>query len=132
MGHEEKSLPDVRGAEARSAEIKRREGVALVLHVRLNKVEPSESVFARNLLSKDHARAALADEREPCRPEVTFILKACSDAGRAERLAGAGAGPDFVIIGPAGKPEGVAPDPDSGEEMALPVSSQVVRSNIDN
>ncbi len=54
----------MRCAEARSAEIERPEGVARAFHVRLNKVEPSKSVLARNLFAKELARSALADEME--------------------------------------------------------------------
>jgi hypothetical protein len=52
----------MRRAEARSAGIDRPAGVARSFHVSLYKVEPSKSVFARNLLAKDDWRAALADE----------------------------------------------------------------------
>jgi hypothetical protein len=50
----------VRRTEARSAEIERPDGVARSFQVSLNKVEPSKSVLARNLLAKDDARAALS------------------------------------------------------------------------
>jgi hypothetical protein len=54
-------------AEARSAEIERPEGVVRSFQVSLNKVEPSESVTARNLLSKDWYVTSLCmlDEMEP-------------------------------------------------------------------
>ena len=60
--HPVESLSDVRRTEARSAGIDRPECVARTFHVSLYKVEPSESVFARNLLAKADWRAALADE----------------------------------------------------------------------
>lgn len=59
---EPESLPDMRRADARSAEIDRCEGVARSFHVSVYKVEPSEAVLARNLLTKDDWRAALFDE----------------------------------------------------------------------
>jgi hypothetical protein len=65
---EVESLPDVRCADARSAEIDRPDGVRLALQVSVYKVEPVESVFARNLLSKYDARSTLADEVVPVRP----------------------------------------------------------------
>ena len=68
VGHEPESLSDVRRADARSAEINRPDGVALVFQVSANKVEPSKAVFACNLLAKDALRSALADEPLPCRP----------------------------------------------------------------
>jgi hypothetical protein len=54
----------VRRTEARSAGINRPAGVALSFQVSVYKVDPSESVFARNLLAKDDARAADSDEME--------------------------------------------------------------------
>jgi len=66
VGHEEEALADVRGTDARSAEINRPEGVARSFHVIVNKVEPSKSVFARNLLTKDRysGRLGCLDEVE--------------------------------------------------------------------
>jgi hypothetical protein len=52
VGHEPRPLPDVRGADARSAQIRRPNVVARVFQVRENKVEPVEAVSARNLLAK--------------------------------------------------------------------------------
>jgi hypothetical protein len=98
VAHEVEPLSDVRSADARSAKIKRPEGVALALHVSLNKVEPSEAVLARNLLSKDDARAVLADEVVPCRPEVPLVSKPSAFACRAERLARTGTGPNRSVI----------------------------------
>src|SRR6185312_42425 len=60
--HPVQSLPDVRRTEARRAGINRPDGVTRTFQVRLNKVEPSKSVLARNLLAKDCERAALVDE----------------------------------------------------------------------
>lgn len=64
VGHEPEPLPDVRGADARSAQIGSPDGVTLAFQVSVNKVEPTEAVLARNLLSKDRCRSALADEME--------------------------------------------------------------------
>jgi hypothetical protein len=55
-------LPDVGRADARRAEIERPIGVARSFQVSLYKVDPSKSVFARNLLTKDDVRLALLDE----------------------------------------------------------------------
>jgi hypothetical protein len=68
VGHEVKTLSDVRGADDRAAEILRPEGVTLSFQVTRNKVEPSESTFAFNLLSKDPLRFKLANEVEPGGP----------------------------------------------------------------
>jgi hypothetical protein len=56
------SLSDVRRTEARRAGIDRPEGVTLAFHVRLNNVEPSKSVLARNLFAKASDRAEDFDE----------------------------------------------------------------------
>jgi hypothetical protein len=68
----------VRCAEARSAGIDRPEGIALSFQVSLYKVEPSESVFARNLLAKDDWRAALRDETEPHWPQVSLVVESAT------------------------------------------------------
>jgi hypothetical protein len=122
----------MRGADARSAQICRPDGVARCFHVRLYSVEPSEAVLARNLLSKDDWRAALCDEAIELGPEVPLVGKSCSLSGGAERLAGAGAGPDGLVVGPSCKTEGVGPDADPGKEMALGVALEVARSHVPN
>jgi hypothetical protein len=122
----------VRGADARSAQICRPKGVARCFHVRLYSVEPAEAVLTRNLLSKDDWRTALADEPVELGPEVALIGKSCPFSGGAEGLAGARAGPDGAVVGPSCKTEGVGPDTDTGEEVALRVTLEVARSHVPN
>jgi hypothetical protein len=132
VGNEEKPLPDMGCAEARSAQIERRDGVTLAFHVSTNKVEPSKSVLACNLLAKDCARALLSDEPEEVRPEMALIIETATAPGCAEGLAGAGACPDRALVCPPCAPESVAPDPDTSEEVALGESGKVASANIDN
>jgi hypothetical protein len=96
------------------------------------KVDPRIDSAARNLLSKDDWRAALADEPVPRRPQVPLVIKPSSFACRGERLARTGTGPNRSIVRPASASKRVRPDADSGEEMALVVTSQVIRSDILN
>jgi hypothetical protein len=98
----------------------------------LYKVDPRICVLARNLLSKNDWRAALLDEPVESRPEVPLVIKRKSFACRAERLARTGTGPNRSIVGPTCASECQRPDADSGEEVALCVASEVVRSNILN
>jgi len=130
VGHPVKPLPDVWAAEARRAGIDRADGVRRAFQVSVYSVEPSEAETACNLFAKHSARAALADEREPFRPEITLIIERGTLARVAEGLAGTTARPDFFVVWPPGAAQGVAPDADAGEEMALPVSTEVVCSNI--
>jgi hypothetical protein len=125
-------LSDVRRPDARSAEIDSPEGVTRCFHVRLNKVEPTEAVLACNLLAKDNWRAALADEPEEVGPEVAVVCGSFALARRAERLAGAGAGPHGPVVGPSGEAQGVAPDADTGKEVALRKPPEVFRSHVAN
>lgn len=118
VGHEEKPLSDVRSANARRWKIRRPDGVTFALQISRNMVEPREASRARNLLSKDDCRAALADEPKPRRPEMTGIVEAFAFAGAAERLAGTRACPNRSVCGPAGELERVGPSPDAGEEVA--------------
>lgn len=62
VGHPPQALSDVRRAEARSAQIDRCAGVSRSFQVSAYKVEPAEAVLARNLLTKNDARASLLDE----------------------------------------------------------------------
>lgn len=122
----------MRAADARSAQIDRPAGVTRVIQVRLNKVEPSESVNGRNLLAKANDRSSCFDEPKELWPKMPRVVERFAFAGRAEWLAGARSSPDFPVVGPSGQSQCVTPDPDSGEEMALGIPSQVVWSNIGN
>jgi hypothetical protein len=126
------ALADVRGADARSAQIRHPNGVSRYFQVSAYSVEPAEAVLARNLLSKDNWRAALCDEPMELGPEVTLVGKSCSFSGGAEWLAWARAGPDGPVVGPSCETEGVAPDADTGEEVALGVTLEVARSHVPN
>jgi hypothetical protein len=116
---EEQSLSDVRGADARSAEIDRPDGVARTFQVSVYSVEPSEAVLARNLFSKDDWRAALLNETEPGRPEVALVVEPSALPGRGEGLAGAASGPHGPVVGPTSEAEGVAPHSDPCEGVEL-------------
>ena len=118
----------MRAAEARSRQKRRPEGVALCFQVSRYKIEPVASVL--NLLSNDDCRLALRDEVEPVGPQMPLVTKPSAFACCAERLAGARACPNWAIVSPPSAAQGVAPDPDAGEEMALGVGSQVVGSDI--
>jgi len=52
VGHEPQSLSDVRCADARSWQIRRRNGVICVFQVSANMIEPSEAIRSSNLLAK--------------------------------------------------------------------------------
>jgi hypothetical protein len=132
LGHPVQSLSDVRRTEARRAGIDRPCGVTRSFQVRLNKVEPAKSVFARNLLAKNDCRSALCDEMVERWPKVPLVSKPAAFACRGERLAGARAGPDVCGVGYAGAPQGVGPDPDAGEEVALVVPAKVISPHIDD
>ncbi|GKI71007.1 hypothetical protein NUBL21976_11590 [Klebsiella pneumoniae] len=96
------------------------------------KVEPYVCVTCCNLFAKDMLRSALADEVEELGPKVPLVSKSISFACRAERLARAGASPDRAIVRPSGEAEGMGPDADPGEKVALGKSSEVVRCDIFN
>lgn len=122
----------MRGATARRAGIDSPEGVARCFHVSRYKVEPAEAVLARNLLSKNVVRTALADEVEEGGPKVPLIIKPAAFACRAERLAWTRSGPHRTIIRPAGETERVGPDSDAGEEVALSKSRKLIWLDIGN
>ena len=115
----------MRGADARSAQIRSPDGVALSFQVSTYKVEPREASRARNLLAKDDWRAALSDETEPLGPEVALVGEAEAPAGGAEGLAGARAGPHGAVVGPAGEAQGVGPGTEAGEGVELDGAADV-------
>jgi hypothetical protein len=106
VGHPEQSLSDVRRADARRAQIDRPAGVTRCFQVSLNSVEPTESVFARNLLAKDNERAADGDKSIELWPKMSIVGFTLAFAGRRERLARATAGPDGSGVRPSGLAKG--------------------------
>jgi len=119
VGHPEEPLPDVRRPDARSAQIGGPDGISQRLQVSVYSGEPLASKAARNLLSKDDCRLALADEFVPRGPEMPLVPRASPLAGSTERLAGAASRPDLPVLGPAREPEREGPSPDPGEEVTL-------------
>jgi hypothetical protein len=94
------------------------------------KVEPIEAVLACNLLAKDCWRAALADEMVERWPKVPLVSKPASFACRAERLTGAGAGPDGAVVWPSSQSKSVGPHANSGKEVALGIRLEVIWGHI--
>jgi hypothetical protein len=99
----------VRGADARSRERHAPEGVTHGFQVSVYKVDPRACSLARNLLSKDFCRVALADEPGEVRPQVPGIVEPGLLSGGAEWLAGATSGPHFSVVGPSGESQGERP-----------------------
>jgi hypothetical protein len=85
-----------------------------------------------NLLTKDCSRATLADEAIPLRPEVTRVVKPFAFACGAETWTGAGASPALTVIGPSCESQGVTPNSNASEEVALLEASEVIGPNIEN
>jgi hypothetical protein len=125
-GHEVEALSLVRRADARSAEIDRSAGVLRSFQVSKNSVEPRESSRARNLLTNDNWRVALADEPEPLWPEVAFVGDATAASGLRERLARARAGPERDVVWPSSSARGGTPNGDACEEVGLRDMSYVL------
>lgn len=63
---------------------------------------------------------------------MPLVSKPISFACRAERLAGTRASPNRAAIGPSCTSQGVGPDANPGEEMALCISGKVEGGNIFN
>lgn len=66
------------------------------------------------------------------RPEVAVIFLRKLAARNTEGLTGKPTGPDRSVVGNSSKAAGEAEAADTGEEMALSVSGEVRRCNIDN
>jgi hypothetical protein len=130
VGHPVQSVADVRRTDARRRKRDGPEGVTQGFQVSLYKVDPRPDSRACNLLSNDDWRRALLDEPGKTWPQMPWVRKPSSSACRAERLARTGTGPNRSIIGPAGLTQGIGPNADSGEEMALCEFAQVIRVHI--
>ena len=132
VGHEPEPLPDVRRADARSAQIGGPEAYPISFQVSAYSGEPLPAILARNLFSKDHCRAALGDEAVKSGPEVSFVGMAFALSRARKRLTWTGAGPDGAVVGPSGEAEGVGPAADAGEEVDLVVASEIVGMDIED
>jgi len=126
VGHEPQSLSDVPRADARSAQIRRPDGVSRVFQISRNTVEPREPIDARNLLTKDRDRSALADEPKPRWPKMARIGGAIAFPRLREGLTGATPGPNRSAVWPAGELEWIAPAADAGEKVALRETANIV------
>jgi hypothetical protein len=130
VGHEPYSVPEVRGADARSRQNRRPAGVTNSLQVIENGIKPCFGSLAFNLFSKDDWRTALADEVEPNRPQVPVVREASFPASLGEGLTGTGPCPDWQSRGPTGKLQGKLPAPDASEEMNPSVSHKFFWFNL--
>ena len=58
------------------------------------------------------------------------ICKSFALSCRAKRLAWATSSPDFPVVAPSGRPEGMGPNANACEEMALGIASQLAWAHI--
>jgi len=130
VGHPVKSLADVRRADARSAQIGCRCGIAQFFQVSEYSGEPCTSKATRNLLAKDNWRAALLDEASELGEEVPTVEKSALTACCRERLTRATACPDRATLGPSGESKGEWPASDAREKVALGVSVEIGGVNV--
>jgi hypothetical protein len=119
-------------ARARSAQIGGPEGISNAFQISTYSGEPLTSKIARNLFSKDNWRAALGDKVVKSGPEVSFVGMAFALSRARKRLTRAAAGPDGSFIVPSGKPEGVCPSADAGEEVTLRVRFEVIGAHLED
>jgi hypothetical protein len=64
-------------------------------------------------------------------PEVSLVGMAVAESRDRKRLTWYAPRPDGTVVAPSGAAEGIVPDPDPGEEVALGVASEVVGGNIE-
>ena len=132
VGHPIQSLPDMRRADPRSAQICGPAAISQSFQVSAYSGEPFTSIRARNLFAKHRCRSALGDETLKSGPEMALIGMAFVLSCARKRLTGTGAGPARSIVGPPGKSQGVRPSADAGEKMALRITSKVARHDVGN
>jgi hypothetical protein len=61
---------------------------------------------------------------------VALVVETSTLAGGAERLTWARTGPNRTLVTPPGAAQGVAPDADPGEEVALGVTTKVIGFHV--
>lgn len=105
-------------------------GVADSFQVSEHSVEPVLANRRRNLLSHDDSGPSGTDEPKKVGPQVPIVSLGFALAGNRERLARGAAGPQLLIIGPAGETGGEAPASNARKEMALLESGQIGRCHI--
>jgi hypothetical protein len=89
VGHPVEPLPDVRSADARSAQIGSCPVIGHSFQVSEYSGEPIPASLACNLLAKHDWRLAGSDEFCKHGPEVSFVLDSFAFSGDGKRLAGA-------------------------------------------
>lgn len=117
-------------AHARSAQIGGPDCISHVFQVSTYSGEPSASILARNLLSKDNWRVALRDEAVKLGPQVALVGGASVLASGGKRLAGATSGPNGAT--PSDKSQGIGPSADPSEEMTLREIGEIARNHVCN
>jgi hypothetical protein len=130
LGDKPKPLPDVRRADARSAQIGSPAGISQIFQVKTYSGEPFAPIRARNLLAKHRCRSALGDESMKSGPKVALVGVALSFASARKRLTGTGASPDSGGVFKPGPAQGERPAADPGEEVALVVFFKVIRFDL--
>jgi hypothetical protein len=120
----------VRRPDARSAQIGGPDRISHAFQVSSYSGEPFTSKRACNLLAKDCCRSALGDKASQLGPQVALVCFSALTTGDTERLARATSGPNWNVSWPTGELQGVSPSSDSGEEVALGVSSEVSGLNV--
>ena len=122
------AVTSVRGVDGASWNNHRPAGVAFGFQVRQNSVE-CQCDETSNVFAQECSGSRGCNKAAQLRPEVTVIrLRALSPCD-AEGLAGEAARPDRFVVGPTGEPAGVGKAADPGEEVALPVATEIVSGN---
>lgn len=132
VGHKPKSVASMGRVDGTSRDNDRPAGVADAFQVSSDSVEPVLANRCRNLFSHEDSGPSGTGESKQVGPQMPIVSLGFAFACDRERLARRGACPDFAIIGPPGEAGGKRPSTNAGEEMALPESDKVIRSNIDN
>jgi hypothetical protein len=107
-------------------------GVADAFQVSKDSVEPMRANRCRNLFSHKDSGPSGTGEAKQVGPQVPVIGGAALLSCNRKRLARRGTCPELALVGPAGEAGGERPSTDAGEEMALRVTEQISRCNVNN
>jgi hypothetical protein len=123
-------VPLVWRVDGASRDIDAPAGVSFVRHIRADSVEPTVARRSRNLLSHDDSGPSGTDEAMKVRPQMPWIIGSEPFAGRRERLAWAGAGPEWSVVRPSSKSSCNGPESAAGEEVTLGEACEVIGLNF--
>jgi len=123
-------LADVGAVHGAHRDIDCPAGETFSRQISAHSVEPTIARRSRNLLSHDDSGPLGTDEAKEVGPQMPRVVGTETAPSRAERLARAGASPEWAVVRPASKSSCNGPEASACEEMSLRVAVEVIGLDI--